>query len=402
MRDTLNQNYADKVRQLQDATEATKLQLDQERRNLVISQKQAQEVAAQIERNRQELDRYRNAYDQKMADFYSQKQALESTMAQAQAQANQFSQMEADYKKRVDILRQNIAVQRHRFESQISQLTDQLKKTTANRNMIANSLEKCSAARDSIVQRVNQLTDENMRLKDMFLQQKARMDMMKAQYEAHIEKMRSQAVNIQTDLQNCAQRLQDATLVHDHVKRMKEEAMNLRLNLEEQIRAAKGNEQAMNRLLQDRELEKQQVTKLQAALQECGFQRSKTESGLQMTNEQLRETKRMQTQLTDEIKTISDEYQRALKQREAVMAREQLQQQVKEETLKRETAIAQSRSADSQEQVRRLQKQRQMLSDSLANTEFERARQVQALVDAQNITNPPVRAGPGKSSLVQI
>lgn len=402
MRDSLNQNYAEKVRLMQAANEATQLQLNQERRNLVIAQRQAQDVAAQIERNRQELERYRSAYDKKMADFYAQKQALATTLSQAQAQANQYAQMESDYKKRVDILRQNADVQRQRYESQINQLNDQLKKAVMNRNTIANSLEKCSAARDSIVQKVTLLTDENMRLKDMFLQQKARNDLMRTQYEAHLEKLRAQATTMQTDLRNCAQRLQDATLVHDHVKQMKEEAQSLRANLEEQIRAAKGNEQALRRLLHDRELEKQQVNRLQAALSECSLQRQQSEAGLTSTNGELRDMKRMQTQLTDEIKSISDEYQRAIQQREAAIARQQLQQEVKEDEMRREVQIARAKSIESADQVKRLQKQRQMLSESLANTEYERARQVQALVDAQNITQPSVHAGPGKSSLLQI
>lgn len=401
MRDALNQNYADKVRQLKDTTEATQLQLNQERRSLVIAQRQAQDVSAQIERNRQELDRYRTAYDQKMADFYKQKQTLETTLSQAQAQANQFAQMEADYKKRVDILRQTVAVQRQRFEAQINQLSDQLRRTVENRNVIANNLEKCSAARDSIVQKVNLLTDENSRLKDMFLQMKARMDLMRTQYEAHLEKLRSQATSMETDLRNCAQRLQDATLVHDHVKRMKEEASQLRLNMEEQIRVAKGNEQALRRLLHDRELEKQQAMRLQAALKECAVQRSQTEAGLQSTNTELRGMKRMQSELTGEIKSIADEYQRSLQQNQAQMAQQQLQQQVREDTLRREVSESRSRAADSMEQVKRLQRQQQALSDSLANTEFERARQVQALVDAQNVTQPAVRSGTGRSSLVQ-
>lgn len=400
-RDALNQNYSEKVRQLKDATEATQLQLNQERRNLVIAQRQAQDVAAAIEKNRAELDRYRAAYDQKMADFYHQKQALDTSIRQAEAQAAQSAQMEADYKKRIDILRQTIAVQRQRFEAQINQLSTQLSQTVANRNLIANSLEKCSAARDSIVQKVNMLTDENTRLKDMFLQMKARADMMKTQYEVHVEKMRAQAVSMQNDIRTCAQRLQDATLVHDHVQRMKDEAQTLRANLEAQIRAAKGNEQALRRLLHDRELEKQQVFRLQSALKECSIQRSQTEAGLQNTNTELRDMKRLQTELTGEIQNISQEYQRTLQQRDAQLAQDAIQQQVREETIRRELADIKSRDSTKTDQINRLQRQRQMISEALANTELERARQIQALVDAQQVTQPYTKPSTGTSSLVQ-
>jgi chromosome segregation ATPase len=402
MRDSLNQNYAEKLRQLKDSMESNRMALDQERKSLIISQRQAQDVASQIARDRNEIDRYRRAYDIKMAEFFTQKQTLDTALASAQAQSAQFAQIEDDYKKRINILRQSVDIQRQRFEAQISELTTKLAETAENRNMIANSLEKCSAARDGVIRRVDILTDENTRLKDMFLQVKTRMDLMRTQYEAHAEKMRAEAGSMQTDLRNCAQRLQDATLVHDHVKRMKEEAVQLRANLEEQIRAAKGNEQALRRLLHDRELEKQQVIRLQEALKDCGIQRKQTEAGLMSTNEELRDMKRMQSQLTGEIGAISTEYQQALRQNESTIAREELQQKVREQALLRQLSVAKSQSYDSANQVKRLQNQRKILSETLADTAFNNARQIQSLSDAQNVTLPKVLSGTGKSGLVNI
>ena len=401
MKENLNQTYNDKMRQLKDSMEATKLQLEQDRRNLAIAQRTAQDAAQSIEKQRQQLDNYRTAYDQKLADFYKQKQSLETAMSQAQNQSAQFSQMESDYKKRIEILRQSVAVQRQRYETQLTALKDQLNNAVAHRNQIANSLEKCSAARDSIVTKVNMLSDENTRLKDMYLQMKSRLDTTRQEYEAHLAKLRADSSRMQTDIRQCAQRLQDATLVHDHVVRMKEEAQALRNNLQEQVRLAKGNEQALRRVLHDRELEKQQVNRLQSALQECSAQRSQTEQGLANTNTELRDVKRIHQELAGEVKEISSEYQKALQEREAVIARETLQQQVKEETLRREFEQLKMRGMTQTDQINALQKQRKVLANELANSEYERARQIQSLVDSVPSSSSSKSQVTGASSLVQ-
>jgi chromosome segregation ATPase len=400
MKEALNENYKNKVKDIQDRAEANQLQLDQERRNMQIAQKQIAETVKVMAKQKEDLEKYRQAYDKKLADFLAQKESLNTALAQAKEQANQFAQIENDYKKRTDILRQTVAVQRQRYEARINQLTEKLKQAITNRNQIINSLEKCNASRDSVLAKVNLLTDENARLKDMYLQMKSKADITRSQYEAHMEKLRADSAQMQTDIRICAQKLQDATLVHDHVKRMKGEAQQLRLQLEEQIRVAKGSEQALRRLLQDRELEKQQVFRLQAALKDCSVQKSQTEVGLENTNTELRDIKRMHNKLSGEIKGMANDYQRALEEREAGMARQALEQEVREQTLQNRLAETQARNNERESQINKLQRQKQMISDSLANTEYERARQIQLLVDAQRVGSSaePVT---GKSNLVQ-
>jgi chromosome segregation ATPase len=401
MKEMLNENYRTKVRELEDKYEANHLQLQQERRNMQIAQKQIAETMKVMAKQKEDLEKYRQAYDQKLADFLAQKEKLDSSLNDAREQANQFAQIEGDYKKRVDILRQTIEVQRQRYETQINQLTEKLRTSIQNRNQVINSLEKCNASRDGMVAKVNLLSEENTRLKDMYLQMKSKADLTRSQYEAHMEKLRADSAQMQTDIRICAQKLQDATLVHDHVKQMKAEAEQLRFKLEEQIQVAKGSEQALKRLLQDRELEKQQVFRLQAALKDCSLQKSQTEVGLQNTNTELRDMKRMHNQLTGDVRGMAQDYQRALEEREADMTRQVLQQEVREQTLQQQLAETQARNKERASKISQLEKQKQMIADSLANTEYERARQIQLLVDAQRL-DPTVDPVTGKSNLVQM
>ena len=347
------------------------------------------------------LDKYRLALEQKMADFDAQKDALNSSLSQSKEQASQFSQIENDYKKRMDILKQTVTVQRQRYESRIQQLTDDLNKAVAGRNQIALNLEKCGAARDGVVSRVNQLTEENAKLKDMYLQIKTKMELTRAQFESHMEKVRANDAKMQSDIRTCAQRLQDATLVHAHVEQMKEEAQKLRANLEENISKAKGNQAALQRLLQDRELEKQQVNRLQSALKDCAIQKSQAEVGLENTNESLREVKRMNGQLGSDVKQLAGEYRRVLDSNEASMAKQQLATQLTEDSLKRQLAELQSRNKEALSKNERLNASKTKLLDTIASSEFDRQRQIEMLIDAQREMSKNAK-NTGKSNLVDL
>jgi len=400
LKETLNENYRNKVKDLQDRYEANQLQLDQERRNMQIAQKQIAETVKVMGKQKEDLEKYRQAYDKKLADFLAQKESLDTSLARAQEQANQFAAIENDYKKRADILRQTVSVQRQRYEAQIGQLTDKLKQSIMHRNQIVNSLEKCNASRDSIVAKVNLLTEENARLKDTYLQMKSKTDIMRSQYEAQMERIRAESAQMQTDIRLCAQKLQDATLAHDHLKRIEEENRQLRAQFQARNMEIKDNEKAVQRLLQDRELEKQQAIRLQAALRECSIQKSQVQSGLENTNSELRDVKRMHNKLSGEIQGMAGEYQQALRQREADMARQSLEQEIREQTLQKQLVDTQARNNEKSSKINQLQKQKQMISDSLANTEYERARQIQLLIDAQRVGSSadPVT---GKSNLLQ-
>lgn len=84
------------------------------------------------------------------------------------------------------------------------------------------------------------------------------------------------------------------------------------------------------------------------------------------------------------------------------MARQYLQQEVREETLKNKLVETQAKNQLNAAQINRLQKQKGLIAESLANTEYERARQVQLLMDAQRVggvDNKDVISG--KSNLLQ-
>lgn len=402
LKDKLQQDYDNRVKILQDKYEANRLQLDQERSTLQGSQKQISETTQQFRKQKESLEKYRQAFEQKMAEFNAQKDSLKNSLAQAQEQSGQFASIENDYKKRMEILKQTVAVQRQRADAAHKHLTDQLNRAVTHRNQISINLEKCNAAREGVVARVTQLTEENARLRDQFLQVKSRMDLQRSTFEAHMEKLRADNAKMQSDVRTAAQRLQDCSLVHEHTEKMKEEAQRLRANLEETILKAKGNAAALQRLLKDKELQQNQVVRLQNALKDCAATKSQAQVGLDQTNEELRSVKRMNHQIADDTRHISELYQRNLNANEAKLSHAELSAKLKEESLLRQLNEVESRNKQTTSEVEKLKKSKSKIMNVLADTEFNRSREMEMLVAAQRDMSSQRTPNRGRSDLVSI
>jgi len=401
LKEKLQQEYENRVKILQDKNEATQLQMQQDRAQIQASQKQIAETAQTFRKQKETLEQYRAAYEQKMAQFNAQKDNLNNSLAQAREQANQFTTIEDDYKKRVAMLKQTVAVQRQRYEARMKNLTAQLNQAVTHRNQISINLEKCNAAREGIVARVNQLTEENARLKDQFLQVKSRMDLQRASFDSHMEKLRADNAKMTSDIRTAAQRLRDCSLVHEHVLTMKQAGQRLRANLEETILKAKGNAAALQRVMKDKELEHNQVVRLQNALKDCAANKSSAQVTLDQTNAELRTVKKMNNQISGDIRHISDMYQRNLDANEAKLSEAELSAKLKEESLLRQLSEVETRNRQKTDEVEKLKKSKSKIMNVLADTEYSRSREIELLVEAQRDLNPDVTPNTGKSSLVR-
>lgn len=398
LRESLSQKYNVKAAQLQARFESARQSLDEEKRQMQALQARTTETQKVLQTERAKFERYRSEYQSKMAEFASQRDELMTSLRNAENQATQFTSIEADYKKRVNILRQTIAVQRQQYEARISQLTTKLREAQANGGEIQTALGKCNAAREALVVRVEALGQNNAQLKARFQQLQTRMQTMRAQYEAHLAKLRSRVTSLNNDVQVSAQRLQDASLAHDHVKQMVKECQRFRREVEQKQAQAKGNEKALARLLKDREVGKQQVLRLQTALQDCASKRQELQAHLEGTNTELRDVKSVQDQLTEELRQVSNEYKRTIRTREADMVSQRLRQRTREQELERQLAYAQGEQQQADRRIKTLRKSKQLTENALLDLETQRSKQMQLLIQAQRLQDSDV--GTGQSSFV--
>lgn len=398
MKERLQQDYHDQMAQLKAKEEEIHSRLEIKQRELSHAQQRIAEAREDLQRREGRLTKMQQAFDHKLAEFNAQKENLMTTLAQTQEQARQFGQIERDYQSRVHTLNQTNEVQRQKHEAQVKQLTDDLNRATAHRNEISAQLNRCVAAREGIVVKVNELTKENSRLQQAYAKLETDTQTMKARYEQHMEELRRDSAQMQSKVRHDAQLLQDMSLAHQDVLRKLEEARGIRQGMESTVRKAMGNEAALKRALQDKEIEHEQRLRLEVALKQCAAQRLQASEGLKDTNGQVWNLKRVNSEVVSQMNELASAYQRELEAREADMEREKIKQQVHEENLERQLAALKSHSDGQARELQRQQKAEERIMDSYAEEKLANAQQVALLMEAQRDVKGPVRSG--KSTLL--
>jgi len=400
MKESLNARFMERSRMMQQKYEYTQNQLEEERRNLAGVRSQIQQTAQIMQQKENQMQAMSAAFEQKQAEFLQQKDQLASALEQAKSQASQFSELERNHQNRVNMLRQKIAGDRQRYDVQVSSMQKYINQLKEERVQIVNNLERCGAARDALVAKNNYLLDENTRLKDAMAQSKANLDMMRTQYQATMAKMRSDAARLQRDVRACSAKMQDVSMVHDHMMRAKKESEQLRMKLREQIAASKANEQAFQRLLRDRELNKQEVARLQQALHACGDGKKTMGRQLIDLNKQLYEMKNIDSGLKEKLQDLSEDYQRAMLSSEADMHRQVMEQKMHEQQYRNQLTDLQSQNMQLSQQLGHTEQESDVLRNAVSDIEVQSAQQIGALMQAQQMR--PGRAQlTGQSSLVR-
>lgn len=379
----LREKHRRQAAELEDRFRLAQHELAQERQALAAVQAQMQAVRQTQKAKEDRIARYQAEYEKKQAAFVLQQDALKADLAQARQQAAQFASLENDYRRRETLNRQAKLQQREEHQRIMQELQQRLRRAEVERGRIQSALAECAATRESLVVSTRALTEENARLKSEREKLQAKLVRMRARYEAHADKMRTYATKLQGDVTECAQRLRDASQVHDHVQRMTAEAREHRQRLQKTLRHAEGQERALAQALQDREVEKSQVLRLQAALQDCASQRRVAETRLRANARQLQDTKKMEARLATEIQDITSEFRQALQTRDAQHATERLDQRARVEGLELDLQRAQAEHTQDQKQAEALARASRLTNASFAQTEQQRSAQVQTLLEAQ-------------------
>jgi chromosome segregation ATPase len=402
LKEEWRQKVAAKISSLRDTAENDKRQIEAKNRELVVNRGRMTEIQKALNKQRADLDKYQGILEHKMADFSTQKERLQSELRESQDQTARFTSLENDHKKRINNLRQSLEVSRHRYESQITDLKKRLATSLNARATISSNLQQCSAARESILARANLATEDKDRWRDKYLQLKSRHEIVKADYERKTELMINQATKIKNSLSECDSRLQDVSLVHDHVQRLTEENRQIRLESQEEMRQLKDRGQAMQKLLTQRSLASQEVSRLQNAIKQCSAGQTVMKSRVESTNQQLRDLHRMNGSLTGEMRSLSTQYQQELLNRESQMSREKRGMQTRENQMRGKIGEL---NLSREEMVRRndtLRKQKESTENTLADTVVNNAYQVQSMVDAERISARTGQEPKARSSLINI
>lgn len=398
LNEKLNQEFLAKRSELENKYDMTRRQLDNERRNLQYTQQQVQETGKILATEKMKLDKYQQDLQQKMVSFYKQRDELDTALKVAQDKIDNLSSIESDYRKRLALLQTQLLAERERFTLQIRDLDSKLKQAVDQKNEIAHNIEKCSAHRETMIQKLNAISDENTRLKNQNVALQTEMDVMKSSYDAKIEKYRLDMKRMQEEVGNCSQRLQEASIVHDHVKEMHEQAQQLRQELESKILHSKQQEAMLRKIMKDRSMETHQILDLQQKLRDASIEKQEKEIELKNLKDQLSDLNKKYKESSKVLNKLSQEYENAIKQEQLMTRKALLYQQKKEKELQVRNMLQDNEIQTQNQQIKNLQESNIMQQNTLADTEYEHARQIDRMVRSQqkqlyNISTDHVNTG---------
>ena len=183
-------------------------------------------------------------------------------------------------------------------------------------------------------------------------------------------------------------KLDDVSMVKDNVKQMKGELTHMSREYERKIREVELSENALKQLLTDHEMAKQKVIQVTSSLQDCSGSRKVIMNKLKNTNEQLRNVRRVEKSLANELESTSNQYRQSMLNRDADISREKIRMRSKENILKQRVDIAKSANDQLEHQISRLNKQNSMTENTLIDTVVNNAEQVQGIVNAKLASIP--------------
>jgi chromosome segregation ATPase len=384
MKESLQSEYAEKLRNMKNEYTTQLMNLNAEKQKYQHLQNQIQEQSKNLRYQTETLERYKIAYEEKLAEFYKQRDSLSNALINAKEQAEQLQSIEKDYQKRITILKQTNIVNKERSEAAIRDLTEKLKDAIEKKNQAMVQLEKCNANRETFIQKLKYITDENNQLKDDYLRIKSQVDIMRAQYETTMEKLRTESAKQRSLLEKCSSNLHDASMVHDHVQRMKKEMENIRNNMQEKERQLAESQEAIKQSLNDKDMDKQQIFKLQYSLKESDTEQKMLKENLEQIKQDNFNLRKMYQDITNELKRVSEEYRRAMLERESLMEQEKRTQAAKEREMLRKLKEVQISEERALKELASLRKQKNLVNQTLVNSEVNHAIDMARLLDSEH------------------
>jgi myosin heavy subunit len=404
-KERLRQEFETKQTSLESAHRLKNEALNQTKREL-HNVKIAQEALKEnLTREENRLKASRDDYETKMIEYAQRNTEINSARLDAQHQSDQVAISRRDHIRQVDTMRQARKVQDRKSRTEIKDLKNKLDSAQRARSGIIANLEACGAAKESIIIKANALSAENDRLKESAAHQKTRYDLLVNSYEKKLLIIQTQSHKIKAGAERCTANMSDLALVHDDIIRKKQSYQIERLESEQKIAKLKLSESALRKLLQNQELNKRTVIKLQASLKACEGGNKVLKNNIKNCSGQLRGLNRLQASVSGELEQTASDYRREILKRDAQMARDANRVKSRENSLKRQMADLKVSRRDLVQQVKQSQRQNRLTEDTLVDTVVNNAQQLQGIIRSDRLHVKDDFPGPvttGKSNLLQL
>jgi len=318
-----------------------------------------------------------------MRQFEEQRNDLMLAVAHAREQTKIFVERERAHEEQIRVLSQKVNIERNKYDQEtraLRQRIGQLEKTVRETQ---HNLLTCSGKREALQLENRSLRDRNEHMRMQFNALQARMETMRSKYEASMERMRTDSARVTTDLQRCAQQVRAAALGHDHVSKMREEALRMREQLKRMLQDATEREEALKQLSADREIGRQEMERLKAERDAMRAQRKSIQEQLATAERQKREMTRAQNDMARQLAEVRGSYQQVLASRDAAASHEVMSARAREKDAEMRLKHTELEKQELLRQASLARIKEEAAQRELLESESGRVRQLQRVIDAQ-------------------
>ncbi len=339
--------------------------LQRQTNELRTNAQRLEEGRKSLQLEKDKVERTKQSYDLKIADFERQENQLRTLLLQTQDKYQKLESIQQDYRQQIKQLQQSLELNRMESKHRLDKMKADLDRALKMKATIERSFNECSATRDGILTKVQLLNDENIQLKAHLLELQSKLDSSRAHQQATLEEMRQKVVRSQSELTQCAAKLDQASLTHQHVKKLAEENKLAQKEVERTVARMRDSEKALASLMSEAQQAKQFNQRLQLAIKDCMTNRKILASQAESANKTVADLQRTGAFLSNEIESSAAEFSQALLHKDAEQTRYTLALRAKEDEMKQRVASMEASKRALEKQVKQTQQAQRRTEEAL-------------------------------------
>jgi chromosome segregation ATPase len=382
----LQYNFDQKTREKDAQLRLMKDELISKQNVLRVASINLEEQKRNLSQQEQKVEAMRQDYESKMANFLQQKNELRLELERAKEASKLAAERENTYQNNMDMLQQRNRALQHDLDTAIANYQVEMTDLRAQKERLMNQLNQVSAHRDTLLLKITQMTKDYAASRQQLMDLKHHSGQSIAQLQSELHSALEKVAAAEGNVTRCSSQLQQASMVHDHVKEMADEVKRLRNDVENRAKMLESNKEAIRTLMTDRDINRSDKLKLEAVLKETMAEKRETDLLFKQSKAEVNQLKQMIREMDMQIREKTQRIQGLLKKEQVAVEQERVRSEIKQQRYEQMAAKAEIEKELVYKENERLNKRKALAEKALVDEEIMHAQQLSNMMMSNDIT----------------
>lgn len=361
------------IRQMQD-------QMISEKNLLRVATLHQEEQKRHLAQQEAKVERLRQDYEMKMANFVQQKNELRLELERAKEASKLAAEREHSYQQNMNMLQQRNRALQHDMETMVARSQSEMAQLRQQKDRLMSQMNQITANRDALLIKITQSTKENGMLRRQLTDTKSRSNEIINKLTAEVSSSLEKVAAAESNVNQCSAQLQQASNVHAHVKDMTNEVKRLRDEVENRARTMKANEDAIRTLMTDRDLTKSELAKLQASLKEVSAEKHHMQLLHKQSQSEVHQLKQLVRDMEMQIREKTARVQQLLRKEQIAVDQERIRSELKQQQFRQMATEAEIEKELVYKENQKINKRKAQVEKALVDEQLLHARELSMLM----------------------